>query len=184
MNDKRIVYLLFVSLAINLVFIGGLGWSYAFAERNHRPISSNLGWAIRGLSAERSNQLMSSLNLPVNNQNLSIAAARSNMIKAQQDANEESPNFQEDTLRGALSAFEQVTCTIKNYHEQMTLLFSKMTDQERKAASDFLNRIGPRRSQKAARPLSKSRRSSPTTRPFSSKLIQYGSSSEKKYKWH
>ena len=151
MNDKRIVYLLFVSLAINLVFIGGLGFrAMSFAERNHRPISSNLGWAIRGLSAERSNQLMSSLNLPVNNQNLSIAAARSNMIKAQRDANEvmRSPNFQEDTLRRALSALRTSNMHYQELsHEQMTLLFSKMTDQERKAASDFLNRIGPRRSQ-------------------------------------
>ena len=148
---KRIVYLLFVSLAINLVFIGGLGFrAMSFAERNHRPISSNLGWAIRGLSAERSNQLMSSLNLPVNNQNLSIAAARSNMIKAQRDANEvmRSPNFQEDTLRDALSALRTSNMHYQELsHEQMTLLFSKMTDQERKAASDFLNRIGPRRSQ-------------------------------------
>ena len=151
MNEKRIVYLLFVSLAINLVFIGGLGFrAMSFAERNHGPISSNLGWAIRGLSAERSNQLMSSLNLPVNNQNLSIAAARSNMIKAQRDANEvmRSPNFQEDTLRDALSALRTSNMHYQELsHEQMTLLFSKMTDQERKAASDFLNRIGPRRSQ-------------------------------------
>ena len=151
MNEKRIVYLLFVSLAINLVFIGGLGFrAMSFAERNHGSISSNLGWAIRGLSAERSNQLMSSLNLPVNNQNLSIAAARSNMIKAQRDANEvmRSPNFQEDTLRGALSALRTSNMHYQELsHEQMTLLFSKMTDQERKAASDFLNRIGPRRSQ-------------------------------------
>ena len=151
MNEKRIVYLLFVSLAINLVFIGGLGFrAMSFAERNHGPISSNLGWAIRGLSAERSNQLMSSLNLPVNNQNLSIAAARSNMIKAQRDANEvmRSSNFQEDTLRDALSALRTSNMHYQELsHEQMTLLFSKMTDQERKAASDFLNRIGPRRSQ-------------------------------------
>ena len=151
MNDKRIVYLLFVSLTINLVFIGGLGFrAMSFAERNHGPMSSNLGWAIRGLSAERSNQLMSSLNLPVNNQNLSIAAARSNMIKAQRDANEvmRSPNFQEDTLRGALSALRTSNMHYQELsHEQMTLLFSKMTDQERKAASDFLNGIGPRRSQ-------------------------------------
>ena len=151
MNEKRIVYLLFVSLAINLVFIGGLGFrAMSFAERNHRPISSNLGWAIRGLSAERSNQLMSSLNLPVNNQNLSIAAARSNMIKAQRDANEvmRSPNFQEDTLRDALSALRTSNMQYQELsHEQMTLLFSKMTDQERETASDFLNRVGTRRSQ-------------------------------------
>ena len=63
MNDKRIVYLLFASLAINLVFIGGLGFrAMSFAERNHRPIRTNLGWAISGLNADRSNQLMSSLN--------------------------------------------------------------------------------------------------------------------------
>ena len=151
MNDKRIVYLLFVSLAINLVFIGGLGFrAMSFVERNHRPIPSNLGWAIRGLSAERSNQLMSSLDIPTNNQNLSIAAARSNMIKAQRDANEvmRSPNFQEDTLRGALSALRTSNMHYQELsHEQMTLLFSKMTDQERKAASDFLNRIDPRRAQ-------------------------------------
>ena len=151
MNDKRIVYLLFVSLAINLVFIGGLGFrAMSFVERNHRPIPSNVGWAIRGLSADRSNQLISSLDIPTNNQNLSIAAARSNMIKAQRDANEvmRSPNFQEDTLRGALSALRTSNMHYQELsHEQMTLLFSKMTDQERKAASDFLNRIGPRRSQ-------------------------------------
>ncbi len=151
MNDKRIVYLLFVSLAINLVFIGGLGFrAMSFVERNHRPIPSNVGWAIRGLSAERSNQLMSSLDIPTDNQNLSIAAARSNMIKAQRDANEvmRSPNFQEDTLRAALSALRTSNMHYQELsHEQMTLLFSKMTDQERNAASDFLNRIGPRRSQ-------------------------------------
>lgn len=151
MNDKRIVYLLFVSLAINLVFIGGLGFRVmSFTERNHRPIPSNVGWAIRGLSAERSNQLMSSLNILTNNQNLSIAAARINMIKAQRDANEvmRSPNFQEDTLRDALSDLRTSNMQYQELsHEQMTLLFSKMTDQEREAASDFLNRVGPRRSQ-------------------------------------
>ena len=151
MNDKRIVYLLFVSLAINLVFIGGLGFrAMSFAERNHRPIPSNVGWAIRSLSADRSNQLMSSLNIPTNNQNLSIAAARSNMIKAQRDANEvmRSPNFQEDTLRDALSALRTSNMQYQELsHEQMTLLFSKMTDQERETASDFLNRVGTRRSQ-------------------------------------
>ena len=129
MNDKRIVYLLFVSLAINLVFIGGLGFrAMSFAERNHGPMSSNLGWAIRGLSAERSNQLMSSLNLPVNNQNLSIAAARSNMIKAQRDANEvmRSPNFQEDTLRDALSALRTSNMHYQELsHEQMTPFFQR-----------------------------------------------------------
>ena len=151
MNDKRIVYLLFVSLAINLIFIGGLGYrAMSFTERNHRPIPSNVGWAIRGLSAERSNQLMSSLNILTNNQNLSIAAARINMIKAQRDANEvmRSPNFQEDTLRDALSDLRTSNMQYQELsHEQMTLLFSKMTDQEREAASDFLNRVGPRRSQ-------------------------------------
>ena len=151
MNDKRIVYLLFVSLAINLIFIGGLGYrAISFTERNHRPIPSNVGWAIRGLSAERSNQLMSSLNILTNNQNLSIAAARINMIKAQRDANEvmRSPNFQEDTLRDALSDLRTSNMQYQELsHEQMTLLFSKMTDQEREAASDFLNRVGPRRSQ-------------------------------------
>ena len=151
MNDKRIVYLLFVSLAINLIFIGGLGFrAMSFTERNHRPIPSNVGWAIRGLSAERSNQLMSSLNILTNNQNLSIAAARINMIKAQRDANEvmRSPNFQEDTLRDALSDLRTSNMQYQELsHEQMTLLFSKMTDQEREAASDFLNRVGPRRSQ-------------------------------------
>ena len=151
MNDKRIVYLLFVSLAMNLVFIGGLGFrAMSFVERNHRPIPSNVGWAIRGLSAERSNQLMSSLNILTNNQNLSIAAARINMIKAQRDANEvmRSPNFQEDTLRDALSDLRTSNMQYQELsHEQMTLLFSKMTDQEREAASDFLNRVGPRRSQ-------------------------------------
>ena len=107
MNNKRILYLLFVSLAINLVFIGGLSFrAMSFSERNHRPIPASVGWAIRGLSAERSNQLISSLNMPANNQNLSIARARSNMIKAQRDANEamRSANFQEDSLRDALSA--------------------------------------------------------------------------------
>ena len=151
MNDKRIVFLLFVSLAINLIFIGGLGYrAMSFTERNHRPIPSNVGWAIRGLSAERSNQLMSSLNILTNNQNLSIAAARINMIKAQRDANEvmRSPNFQEDTLRDALSDLRTSNMQYQELsHEQMTLLFSKMTDQEREAASDFLNRVGPRRSQ-------------------------------------
>ena len=151
MNDKRIVYLLFVSLAINLIFIGGLGIrAMSFAERNHRPIPSNVGWAIRSLSADRSNQLMSSLNIPTNNQNLSIAAARSNMIKAQRDANEvmRSPNFEEDTLRDALSALRTSNMQYQELsHEQMTLLFSKMTDQERETASDFLNRVGTRRSQ-------------------------------------
>ena len=151
MNDKRIVYLLFVSLAINLIFIGGLGFrAMSFTERNHRPVPSNVGWAIRGLSAERSNQLMSSLNILTNNQNLSIAAARINMIKAQRDANEvmRSPNFQEDTLRDALSDLRTSNMQYQELsHEQMTLLFSKMTDQEREAASDFLNRVGPRRSQ-------------------------------------
>ena len=72
------------------------------------------------------------------------------MIKAQRDANEvmRSPNFQEDTLRDALSALRTSNMQYQELsHEQMTLLFSKMTDQEREAASDFLNRLGPRRPQ-------------------------------------
>ena len=151
MNNKRILYLLFLSLAINLVFIGGLSFrAMSFTERNHRPIPANVGWAIRGLSAERSNQLISSLNMPANNQNLSIARARSNMIKAQRDANEvmRSANFQEDSLRDALSALRTSNMRYQELsHEQMILLFSKMTDQEREAASDFLNRLSPKRSQ-------------------------------------
>ena len=72
------------------------------------------------------------------------------MIKAQRDANEvmRSPNFQEDTLRDALSALRTSNIQYQELsHEQMTLLFSKMTDQEREAASNFLNGLGPRRSQ-------------------------------------
>ena len=57
-RGKLLLVILIISLAINLVFIGGISYRIsAFRDAPLRPFPPNIGWAVRDLSEERQAEL-------------------------------------------------------------------------------------------------------------------------------
>lgn len=147
-HQKTIISALLMSVAVNLVFIGGITYrALNIREASPRPFPPNIGWAIRDLSQERRDELRNELESSLATANNEIRPIRLELAQAQRRVNElmTSDNFGEEILneaflklRDAESRYQQLS------HQQTVQLLSRMTDEERLVARQFVERRGAR----------------------------------------
>ncbi|NKB33770.1 MAG: periplasmic heavy metal sensor [Pseudomonadales bacterium] len=143
-RSKLILVVLITSIAINLIFIGGISYrASAVREPSLRPFPPSVGWAVRDLSEERQAELEPLLEAS----NEEIRPMRQQMFQATRRVNElmRADEFNAEELR---TAFEQLRSASNSYqalsHEQSIALLSELTEEERRTAQEFMQRRGPR----------------------------------------
>ncbi len=146
MTKRNLLLLaLLISVGINLFLLGGIAIRIANMPdfRESRPIPPNIGWVIRDLEDDRQAELMETLR-PFAEQ---VAPLRRAMFEAQRDVNRlmSAAEYDEDALNEAFSRLREASQAYTSLsHTQTISLFSQLTEDERKAATDFVRRRGPR----------------------------------------
>ena len=83
-RQKAIISALLMSVALNLVFIGGITYrALNIREIMPRPFPPNIGWAIRDLSQERRRELRNELESSLAAANNEIRPIRLELAQAQ-----------------------------------------------------------------------------------------------------
>ena len=132
MNRKNLISLgVLISIAINLFFIGGIGYrlinTQEFDTPSFRPLPPNLGWVVRDLSEERRSELEPQLL----NSYESIRPIREEMFTAQRNVNELmiSSSFDGESLN---QAFKALRATNDRYqalsHKQTISLLEQLKE--------------------------------------------------------
>ena len=150
-RSKLILVTLIISLAINLVFIGGISYRIStFRDAPLRPFPPNISWAVRDLSEERQAELAPILDasneeiLPIRGEMFQTMRLVNELIRSDEfNAGELQAAFRE--LRNANNRYQELS------HEQSIDLLSELTDEERRAAQEFTQRRGPRGGRNARR---------------------------------
>ena len=143
-KTKLILFALLVSVAVNLFFIGAIGYrAYRFQEFSGRPFPPNVGWIVRALSEERRTELASFRKRSAEE----IGPMRGQMFAAQRQVNQlmAAPEFDSAAINRAFAELRDVNLRYQALsHEQSIALLNALTTQERQMALEFLNRRGPR----------------------------------------
>jgi len=143
-KTKLILFALLVSVAVNLFFIGAIGYrAYRFQEFSGRPFPPNVGWIVRDLSEERRTELASFRERSAEE----IGPMRGQMFAAQRQVNQlmAAPEFDSAAINRAFAELRDVNLRYQALsHEQCIALLNALTTQERQMALEFLNRRGPR----------------------------------------
>ncbi|MFL2848867.1 MAG: periplasmic heavy metal sensor [Pseudohongiellaceae bacterium] len=145
MNKSQLILsALILSLALNLIFIGGISYRTSnFRSLFQTPFTPNVGWVVQDLNEGRQAELEPIL-LRSNEQ---IRPRRTEMLTTQRRVNEliASDSFDADALN---EAFTQLRIVFNRYqqlsHEQTIALLSELTSEERRTAQEFMQRRGPR----------------------------------------
>ena len=143
-RNKLILTVLVASVAVNLVFIGGIGYRTSnMREFGPRPFPPNVGWVVRDLSEERRMELE-----PLLEQSYSeIRPIRREMGQAQRRVNElmASDTFDAQALDQAFTALREANERYQSLsHQQTITLFNELSEEERQIAQEFVQRRGPR----------------------------------------
>lgn len=143
-KSKIIVLALFASLALNLLFVGGIVSRVATVrEFGPRPIPPNISWIVRDLPESRQTELA-----PLMEQNRSDAnAVRRQMFEAQRRVNKlmEKQDYSSIELEQAFAQLRSVGLQYQELsHQQMLEILGKLTPEERLTARKFMQRRGPR----------------------------------------
>ena len=143
-RERLILIALLASIAINLVFVGGIGYrATSFREMGPRPFPPNVGWVVRDLSEERRAELEPLLQQSYQE----ILPMRREMFEAQRRVNElmASTDFDSTALE---QAFTELRALNERYqtlsHQQTISLLAELTEAERQMAQEFVQRRGPR----------------------------------------
>ena len=143
-KTKLILVALVLSVAVNLFFIGGIGYRASrFQEFSGRPFPPNVGWIVRDLSEERRSELGSFLERSA----AEIGPMRGQMFAAQRQVNQlmAAPEFDSAAINRAFAELRDVNLRYQALsHEQSVALLNELTAQERQMALEFVNRRGPR----------------------------------------
>ncbi len=144
-RQNLIVLGLIISLGINLFLIGGIA-TRINNQRDYdrsRPFPPNVGWIIRDLDENRQQELSEVL-APLGDE---ISPYRRAMFEAQRNVNQLMGAAEYDAaaldaafteLREAAQAYTAIT------HEQTLAVLGELTEEERQAAMEFVQRRGPR----------------------------------------
>lgn len=143
-RNKLILIALVASVAVNLVFIGGIGYRTSNTrEFGTRPFPPNVGWVVRDLSEERRIELE-----PLLEQSYSeIRPIRREMGQAQRRVNElmASDTFDAQALGQAFTALREANERYQSLsHQQTITLLNELSEEERQIAQKFVQRRGPR----------------------------------------
>jgi len=150
-RSQLILSALVLSLALNLIFIGGISYRTSnFRSLSQTLFTPNIGWVVRDLSEGRQAELEPILL----RSNEEIRPRRTEMFTTQRRVNGliASDNFEADALN---EAFTQLRIVSNRYqqlsHEQTIALLSELTLEERRTAREFMQRGGPRRDRESRR---------------------------------
>jgi uncharacterized membrane protein len=146
MNRKQILNgVLLLSLTINLIFIGGMATRYFSMEdrAGSRPLPPNVGWIVRDLSEERRQELAPVLrqsfeeSMPVRRE-MFAAQRRVNRLMSAQPFDDAALELAFQQLRELNIGYQQLS------HQQTGIILNELSDEERRAAMEFVQRRGPR----------------------------------------
>lgn len=137
-KNRVVIMLLICSLALNLLFIGGLiGRSVFGGPPGHLP--NHMGWMLRNLSDEKRKQLRPQLkersgSLRTVRQEMRDARQRLSSAIMEEPLDEKALNLALKDLRSASNKFQVVT------HENMSTILKEMKLEDREKALKFLSR--------------------------------------------
>ena len=137
-KNRVVIILLICSLALNLLFIGGLiGRSVFGGPPGHLP--NHMGWMLRNLSDEKRKQLRPQLkersgSLRTVRQEMRDARQRLSSAIMEEPLDEKALNLALKDLRSASNKFQVVT------HENMSSILKEMKLEDREKALKFLSR--------------------------------------------
>ena len=137
-KNRVVIILLICSLALNLLFIGGLiGRSVFGGPPGHLP--NHMGWMLRNLSDEKRKQLRPQLkersgSLRTVRQEMRDARQRLSSAIMEEPLDEKALNLALKDLRSASNMFQVVT------HENMSTILKEMKLEDREKALKFLSR--------------------------------------------
>ena len=146
MNRQKLLSIaLLVSIAANLFLIGGITYRVlSFREMpDARPFPPNVGWIVRDLSDERRAELAPVLR----DTGEQIRPTRREMLRAMSRVNELMAASEFDSVALA-EAFAELRSANDRYqtlsHQQTINILAQLTNEERLAAREFVQRRGPR----------------------------------------
>jgi uncharacterized membrane protein len=137
-KNRVVIILLICSLALNLLFIGGLiGRSVFGGPPGHLP--NHMGWMLRNLSDEKRKELGPQLkersgSLRTVRQEMRDARQRLSSAIMEEPLDEKALNLALKDLRSASNKFQVVT------HENMSTILKEMKLEDREKALKFLSR--------------------------------------------
>ena len=137
-KNRVVIILLICSLALNLLFIGGLiGRSIFGGPPGHLP--NHMGWMLRNLSDEKRKQLRPQLkersgSLRTVRQEMRDARQRLSSAIMEEPLDEKALNLALKDLRSASNKFQVVA------HENMSTILKEMKLEDREKALKFLSR--------------------------------------------
>ena len=136
-KNRVVIILLICSLALNLLFIGGLiGRSIFGGPPGHLP--NHMGWMLRNLSDEKRKELRPQLkersgSLRTVRQEMRDARQRLSSAIMEEPLDEKALNLALKDLRSASNKFQIVT------HENMSTILKEMKLEDREKALKFLS---------------------------------------------
>ena len=137
-KNRVVIILLICSLALNLLFIGGLiGRSVFGGPPGHLP--NHMGWMLRNLSDEKRKELRPQLkersgSLRTVRQEMRQARQRLSAAIREEPLDERALQLALKDLRSASNKFQVVT------HENMSTILKEMSLEDREKALKFLSR--------------------------------------------
>jgi len=144
-KNKLFLLGLLLSIAINLFFVGGIAYRVTSfqGERSGRPLPPNVGWIVRDLEESRRSELEPQLRESF----AEIDPIRREMMSAQRQVNElmSAQPFDGSALNTAFASLREVNIRYQALsHEQTSNILSLLSEEERQAALEFVQRRGPR----------------------------------------
>lgn len=145
MNKSRLILIgLVISIALNMVFIGGISYRASnYRGQAPRPLPPNLSWAIRDLSEERQSELEPLISA----RSEDVQPIRAAMFAAMRRVNElmRAEDFDSEALSAAFAQLREASDSYQVVsHEQTVAVLAELTDEERRTAQEFMQRRGPR----------------------------------------
>lgn len=146
MTKNKILLLgLLVSISINLFFVGGIAYRVANFqdERSGRPLPPNVGWVVRDLEESRRSELEPQLRASYEE----IEPIRQEMMNAQRQVNElmSAQPFDGNALNSRFAKLREASIRYQALsHEQTSEILGLLSEDERQAVLEFVQRRGPR----------------------------------------
>jgi len=144
-RNQFIVLALLASIAINLVFVGGIAFRYLNSERSGmgRPLPPNIGWIVRDLSEDRRSELA-----PILQQSFEeIRPIRGELFVVQRSVNQlmAAQPFDAVALELAFTQLREINTRYQELsHRQTNDILNQLSEEERRIALEFVERRGPR----------------------------------------
>lgn len=143
-RNRLLLLALVASLGLNLFFTGGIAYRInRFNEFSSRPLPPNVTWMVRDLGETRREELQPLLERGAEE----IEPVRLRMFEAQRSVNElmANPDYDAVLLEQAFSELREANLQYQAMsHQHSVAVLNELTESERRAAVELINRRGPR----------------------------------------